>query len=164
MRRVLNHAAVRAFFPRSFFSGVGLGSFCAWMRAETRARVAVLRSDRYPLFAVLAATPSDRRPPDRGRIVVVVRADVTAPGPADFLRVIIWIPEPESETSIVFSLAKPENLCECRLRRLPGSLENTGPSRTLFTMKELFLRRRSHWRSADILAFVNVEDDGDDTV
>lgn len=35
--------------------------------------------------------------------------------------------------------------------RRTGSVEKTGPSGARFTMKELALRRRSHWRSEDIL-------------
>lgn len=140
-----------AFLPRTFFAGVGLGSFCAAMRADTRARVAVRRSGLYPRFAGPAAIPSARRPPERGRIVEVAVAGLTARGDAFVLRVLILTVPADSETSTTFELASPEYLYEWILRRLPGSLEKMGPSGTRFTMKELFPRRRSHWRSDDMM-------------
>jgi len=108
---------------------------------------AVRRSGRYPRLAVAEAIPRARRPPDLRRMVDVAWAEATACGEAFVLRVAIFIPEEESEISMTLELANPEYLCECRLRRFPGSLEKIGPSGTRFTVKELYLRRRSHWRS-----------------
>lgn len=69
--------------------------------------------------------------------------------PQYFIRISI------SESSLAFVFARPEYLCEWRLRRLPcygdvgwmerkttepthtGSVENIGPSGTFFTWKEL---------------------------
>jgi hypothetical protein len=42
--------------------------------------------------------PSARRPPERARMTVVDRADLTCVGDADFLFVRTWMPEPESYT------------------------------------------------------------------
>jgi len=87
-RHIHGDASICAFFPRTFLSGVGLGSFCAARMAETRPRAAVLRSGRYPLFEYFAVAPSVLRPPERLRIVAVDLPELTAKGD-DFLRVVI---------------------------------------------------------------------------
>jgi len=78
-----------AFFPLDFLAGVGLGSFCAAMRAAVRARAALRRSGLYPRLAVLEAIPTARREPDRERMEVVAEAEDTAYGEAFVLRVVI---------------------------------------------------------------------------
>jgi len=99
-----------AFFPRTFFGGVGLGGDWVATKAETRARTAVRKSGLYPRFAGWIAAPSERRTPERGRMFETARALATACVDAFTFRVVILIPVAESETSIVLSLARPENL------------------------------------------------------
>ena len=67
------------------------------------AALTVLRSGRYPLFEYFAVAPSVLRPPERLRIVAVDLPELTAKGD-DFLRVVIWTPEPESLMSMVYDI------------------------------------------------------------
>ncbi len=68
------------------------------MRGEV---LTALRSGRYPRLASFAVTPAARRGPERGRMVVVVNAGLTARGEAPFLRARSWMPDSVSLTTIV---------------------------------------------------------------
>lgn len=78
----------------------------------------VLRSGLYPLLAWLAAIPSVLRAPERLRSVEVDLPVRTVCGDVLVLRVVIWMPEPESLMSMV---------CECvvRINRVEGKCQGS---------------------------------------